>query len=63
MVLITTKLLWGRNYTKNRFSDKLNLKIQKLLDFSLEQEDVDYLNTIVSQFDDRLKQIEKGLKN
>jgi hypothetical protein len=53
----------SRIFTKNRFLDKVNLKIQKLLEFSLEQEDVDYLNSIISQLDDRISQNEKQLKN
>ena len=48
---------------KNRFSDKVNLKIQKLLEFSLEQEDVDYLNSITTQLDERITLKEKQLKN
>jgi hypothetical protein len=53
----------SRIFAKNRFSDKVNLKIQKLLEFSLVQEDVDYLNSIMSQLDDRISQKEKQLKN
>ena len=53
----------SRTFAKNRFSDKVNLKIQKLLEFSLEHEDVDSLNSIISQLDDRITQKEKQLKN
>jgi hypothetical protein len=53
----------SRIFAKNRFSDKVNLKIQKLLEFSLEQEDVDYLNSITTQLDDRISQKEQQIKN
>jgi hypothetical protein len=53
----------SRIFAKNRFSDKVNLKIQKLLEFSLEQEDVDHLNSIISKLDDRITQKGKQLKN
>lgn len=53
----------SRIFAKNRFSDKVNLKIQKLLEFSLEQQDVDYLNSISTQLDERISQKEKKLKN
>ena len=53
----------SRIFAKNRFSDKVNLKIQKLLEFSLEHEDVDYLNSITTQLDERISQKEKQLKN
>ena len=53
----------SRIFAKNRFSDKVNLKIQKLLEFSLEQEDVDYLNSITTQLDERITLKEKQLKN
>ena len=53
----------SRTCAKNRFSDKVNLKIQKLLDYQLEQEDVDYLNSITTQLDERITQKEKQLKN
>ena len=53
----------SRTFAKTRFSDKVNLKIQKLLEFSLEQEDVDYLNSITTQLDERITQKEKQLKN
>ena len=53
----------SRIFAKNRFSDKVNLKIQKLLEFSLEQEDVDYLNSITIELDNRINQKEKQLKN
>ena len=53
----------SRIFAKNRFSDKVNLKIQKLLEFSLEQEDVDYLNSITTQLNERISQKEKQLKN
>lgn len=59
----STKPSIGREYAKNRFSDKVNLKIQKLLEFYLEQEDVDYLNSITTQLDERITQKEKQLKN
>ena len=59
----STKPSIGREYAKNRFSDKVNLKIQKLLEFSLVQEDVDYLNSITTQLDERISQKEKQLKN
>ena len=38
------------------------LNIRKLLEYQLEQKDVDYLNSIITELDDRFKQIEKGLK-
>ncbi len=60
---LTSNFNEKRNMIKSRFSDKLNLKIQKLLNFSLEQEDVDYLNSIISQLDNRITQKEKQLKN
>ena len=53
----------SRIFAKNRFSDKVNLKIQKLLEFSLEQEDVDYLYSITTQLDERITLKEKQLKN
>ena len=53
----------SRTFAKNRFSDKVNLKIQKLLEFSLEQEDVDYLYSITTQLDERITLKEKQLKN
>lgn len=53
----------SRTFAKNRFSDKVNLKIQKLLEFNLEHEDVDYLNSITTQLDERISQKEKQLKN
>ena len=53
----------SRIFTKTLFSKKVNLKIQKLLEFSLEQEDVDYLNSITTQLDERISQKEKQLKN
>ena len=53
----------SRIFAKNRFSDKVNLKIQKLLDYQLEQEDVDYLNSIITQLDEKISQKEKQLKN
>ena len=59
----STKPSRGREYAKNRFSDKVKLKIQKLLEFSLEQEDVDYLNSINTELSNRITQKEKQLKN
>jgi hypothetical protein len=53
----------SRVFAKNLFSKKVNLKIQKFLEFSLEQEDVDYLNSITTQLDERISQKEKQLKN
>jgi hypothetical protein len=53
----------SRIFAKNRFSDKLNLKIQKLLEFRLEQEDVDYLNSIIFQLDDRITKKNQQIKN
>ena len=53
----------SRIFAKNRFSDKVNLKIQKLLEFSLEQEDVDYLNSILSQLEDRITLKNQQTKN
>ena len=53
----------SRIFAKTLFSNKVNLKIQKLLEFSLEQEDVDYLNSINTQLDNRISQKEKQLKN
>jgi len=43
---------------KNRFLDIANLKIQKLLEFNLEQEDVDYLNSTIKQLSDRISKKE-----
>lgn len=34
----------------------------KLLEYQLEQKDVDYMNSIITELDDRFKQIAKGLK-
>ena len=59
----STNHLNSRIFAKNRFSDKVNLKIQKLLEFSLEQEDVDYLNSITTQLDDRISQKEQQINN
>ena len=53
----------SRIFAKNRFSKKLNLKIQKLLEFSIEQEDVDYLNSIITQLEDRITQKNQQIKN
>ena len=53
----------SRIFAKNRFSDKVNLKIQKLLDYQLEQKDVDYFNSIMTDLDDRITLKEKQLKN
>jgi len=53
----------SRVFAKTIFSKKVNLKIQKLLEFRLDHEDVDYLNSIISQIDDRITQKEKQLKN
>ena len=53
----------SKTFVKNRFSDEINLKIQKLLEFPLEQEDVDYLNSISHQLDERIILKEKQLKN
>ena len=53
----------SRVFAKNLFSKKVNLKIQKLLEFSLEQIDVDYLNSITTELDVRITQKEKQLKN
>ena len=52
-----------RIFVKTLFSKKVNLKIQKLLDYQLEEEDIDYLNSINTQLDDRITQKEKQLKN
>ena len=53
----------GREYAKKVFSNKVNLKIHKLLDYQLEQEDVDYLNSITAQLNERITLKEKQLKN
>ena len=53
----------SRIFAKNRFSDKVNLKIQKLLEYRLEQEDVDYFNSITIELDKRITQKEKQFKN
>ena len=53
----------SRIFAKNRFSDKVNLKIQKLLEFSLEQEDVDYLNSITTELEDRITLKNQQTKN
>ena len=53
----------SRIFARKRFSDKLSLKIQNLLEFSLEQEDVDYLNSITTELDVIISQKEKQLKN
>ncbi len=59
----STKPSLGREYAKKVFSNKVNLKIHKLLDYQLEQEDVDYLNSIITKLSDRISQKEKQLKN
>ena len=59
----STNHLNSRIFAKTKFSDKVNLKIQKLLEFSLEQEDVDSLNSIISQLDDRITQKNQQIKN
>lgn len=59
----STKPSRGREYAKKVFSNKVNLKIQKLLENQLEQEDVDYLNSINTQLSERISQKEKQLKN
>ena len=53
----------SRIFTKNIYSNKVNLKIQKLLEYQMEQEDIEYLNTITTQLDYRITQKEKQLKN
>ena len=53
----------SRTFAKKLFSKKVNLKIHKLLEFSLEQEDVDYLNLITTELENRITQKEKQLKN
>ena len=53
----------SRVFAKTLFSKKVNLKIQKFLEFSLEQKDVDYLNSITIELDNRITQKEKQLKN
>jgi hypothetical protein len=53
----------SRIFAKKGFSDKVNLKIQKLLEYPLEEDDVEYLNSICNQLDDRISQKEKQLKN
>jgi hypothetical protein len=59
----STKPSVSREQAKKGFSDMVNLKIQKLLEYTLEEEDVDYLNSITNQLDDRISQKEKQLKN
>jgi hypothetical protein len=39
------------------------MKIQKLLAYRLEQEDLEYLNSIITQLDEKVTQKEKLLKN
>ena len=53
----------SREFAKNLFTKKVNLKIQKLLDYQLEQKDVDYFNSIMTDLDDRITLKEKQLKN
>jgi hypothetical protein len=53
----------SRIFAKKGFSDKVNLKIQKLLEYPLEEEDVYYLYSITNQLDNRITQKEKQLKN
>jgi hypothetical protein len=53
----------SRVFAKTLFSNKVNLKIQKLLEYQLEQKDVDYLNSITTDLDFRITQKEKQLKN
>lgn len=60
---LTSNFNEKRNMIKIRFSDKVNLKIQKLLEYPLEEEDVDYLNSLSIQLDERISQKEKQLKN
>jgi hypothetical protein len=44
----------SRNGAKNRFSNSIYLKIQKLLEYPLNQIDVDYLNSIISELDKQI---------
>jgi len=53
----------SRISTKTLFSKKVNLKIQKLLENQLEEEVVEYLNSITTQLDERITIKEKLLKN
>ena len=57
-----TTIMRQKFYKKYTFN-KVNLKIRKYLEYQLEQKDVDYLNSITTEFDDRLNKIVKGLKN
>jgi len=59
----STKPSIGREYAKNRYLDNVNLKFQKLLEYPLEEDDVEYLNSISNQLDNRISQKEKQLKN
>ena len=52
----------SRVFAKTLFTKKVNLKIQKLLDYQLEQEDVDYLSSITTELDERITLKETQLK-
>ncbi len=47
-----TTIMRQKFYKKYTFN-KVNLKIRKYLEYQLEQKDVDYLNSITTEFDDR----------
>jgi hypothetical protein len=52
-----------RLFAKTIFSNKINREIGKLLEYHIEQEDVDYLNSILSQLEDRITQKKLQIKN
>ena len=52
-----------RLFAKTIFSNEINRKIGKLLEYHIEQEDVDYLNSIISQLEDRITQKKLQIKN
>ena len=53
----------SRIFAKTIFSNEINRKIGKLLEYHIEQEDVDYLNSIISQLEDRITQKKLQIKN
>ena len=53
----------SRLFSKTIFSNKINREIGKLLEYHVEQEDVDYLNSIISQLEDRITQKKLQIKN
>ena len=53
----------SRIFAKDLFSKKMNLEIRKLLEFNIEQEDVDHLNSIITQLEDRITQKYQQINN